>query len=157
MLQLIDNVLSFDPPSRIDDSPCMEMLTAAMTEEKVDVVMEEEAAGSNDPVKPDLLHGIYREEVFNDADNLINDAPSPLNTTQDSQLMRKRRRKRLSKFKTRSKGSRNQEGSKMSAYTYQQKLESRAAKVNATVAIILEEFADYNIDESTPTLSKADQ
>jgi hypothetical protein len=33
MPQLIDNVLSFDPPSRIDDSPCMETLTATMTEE----------------------------------------------------------------------------------------------------------------------------
>jgi hypothetical protein len=79
MLQLIDNVLSFDPPSRIDDSPCMETLTATMTEENVNSVMEEDAADSNDSVEPDVLHGIYGEEVFNNAEDLINDAPSHLN------------------------------------------------------------------------------
>jgi hypothetical protein len=47
--------------------------------------------------------------------------------------------------------------SKPSAYTYQQKFKPRAAKDNAAIAIVSEESADYNIDESTPTLSNVDQ
>jgi hypothetical protein len=65
--------------------------------------MEEDAADSDDPVEPDLLHGIYGEEVFNNAGDLRDDASSPLNTTQDTQLKQKRRRKRLSKFEKRSR------------------------------------------------------
>ncbi len=84
MLQLIDNVLPCDPPSRINGSPGMEMLTATMTKE--DVAMEEDAADSDDPVEPDVLQDIYKEEVSNEADDLIDDAPSSSNATQDTQL-----------------------------------------------------------------------
>jgi hypothetical protein len=41
----------------------MGTLTATMTEENI--VMDEDAADSDHPVKPDVLHGIYGEEVFN--------------------------------------------------------------------------------------------
>jgi hypothetical protein len=65
----------------------MEALTETMTEEDIHVVMEEDAANSDDPVEPVLLHGIYREEVFNDVDDLIGDTtPSPSNATQDTPL-----------------------------------------------------------------------
>ncbi len=97
----------------------METLTTTITEENVDILMEEDAADSNDPVKPDVLHGIYGEEVFNNADDMFIDAPSPSNATQDTQLKHKRRRKRLPKFEKRSKGSRKQKGSNKANYTYQ--------------------------------------
>ena len=44
---------------------------------------DEDAVDSNDSLKSSaLLHEIYEEEVFNKADNLIEDHPSLPNTTQ---------------------------------------------------------------------------
>jgi hypothetical protein len=61
-LQLMDNVLSFDPHSRIDDSPGMETLTATVTER--DVVMEQDVADFNDTLQSNVLHDIYAVEVL---------------------------------------------------------------------------------------------
>ncbi len=81
--QLIDNVLSFDPSLRIDDSPGMATLTTTMTDGYVVVEEDEDAGDCNDTLESSVfLHEIYGEQVFNKADDLIEDAPSLLNATQ---------------------------------------------------------------------------
>ena len=60
----------------------MATLTTTMTDGDVVVEEDEDAGNSNDTLKSsELLDEIYGEEVFNKADNLIDDAPSLLNAT----------------------------------------------------------------------------
>ncbi len=69
------------------------MLTATMTDSDVVVEEDEDAGNSNDTLESsELLHEIYGEQVFNEADNLINDAPSLPNATQGTPLRQMRRR-----------------------------------------------------------------
>ena len=77
--QLIDNVLSFNPPLMIDDSPGMATLA------DMDVVMEEDedAGDSTDTLESCvlLLHEICGDDVINKADDLTEDAPPLPNAT----------------------------------------------------------------------------
>ncbi len=59
--QLIDNVLSYDPPSRIDDSPGMATLTAIMTDCDIVVEEDEDAGNSSNTLESnELFHEICR-------------------------------------------------------------------------------------------------
>jgi hypothetical protein len=130
-----------------------------MTDRDVVVAEGEDASDSNDTLESSaLLHDIYREEVFNKVDNLIEDAPTSLpNTTQGTQLRQKWRRKGSQKIEIRS-NSWKQKGSKRGDSTYQPKCKSRAAKVNAKVAIIFNSsYTNSKTNEEAPTLSEADQ
>jgi hypothetical protein len=87
------------------------------------VVKEEEDSGdSNGTLKSSvLLHEIYGEEVFNKADDLIDDAPSLPNATQGTPMKKKMRRpgSRQPHFKRKSKGIMK------GHYTYQPKATPR--------------------------------
>jgi hypothetical protein len=68
-------------------------LTATMTDGDVVVEEDEDAGNSNNTLESsELMHEIYGEEVFNKADNLIDNASSLLNATQGIPLTQKRRR-----------------------------------------------------------------
>jgi hypothetical protein len=73
------------------------------------------------------MHEIYGEEVFNKADDLIEDSPSFLNAARGKKVKR-RRKKGSSAF-------RPIKGCKKVDYTYKPKSEPQAAKVNAAVSI----------------------
>ena len=126
-----------------------------MTDGYIVVEEDEDSGDSHDTLESSvLLHEIYGEEVFNKADDLIDDAPSLPNATQGTPLKKKRRRpgSRQLKFKRKPKGR------KKSDYTYQPKAKPRAAKVNAATAIVSNSsHADSKTDVEAPTLSSADQ
>ncbi len=68
-------------------------LTTTMTDGDVVVEEDEDAGNSNDTLESsELLHEIHGEEVFNKADDLIDDAPSLANATQGTSLRQMRRR-----------------------------------------------------------------
>jgi len=120
------------------------------------VVEEDEDSGdSNDTLESSvLLHEIYWEEVFNEADNLIDDDPSLPYATQGTPLKKKRRRpgSRQPKFKRKPKGR------KKGDYTCQPKAKPRASKVNAATTIISNSsHTDSETDVEGPNLSSADQ
>ena len=71
-----------------------------MTGGEVVVVEEEDAGDSNNTLESGvlLLHEIYGDDVFNKADNLIEDAPPLPNATQGTQFRQKRRRKGSQNF-----------------------------------------------------------
>jgi hypothetical protein len=78
-----------------------------MTDGYIVVEEDEDLGDSNDTLESSvLLHEIYGEEVFNKADDLIDDAPSLPNATQGTPLKKKRRRlgSRQLKFKRNPKG-----------------------------------------------------
>jgi hypothetical protein len=117
--QLIDNVLSYDQPSRINDSPGMATLTTTMTDSDVVVEEEEDAGNSNNTLESsELLHEIYGDEVFNKANNLIVDAPSLLNSTQGIPLRQKRRRLESWKISEKRSNVRKQKEWMKGDYTY---------------------------------------
>ena len=104
-----------------------------MTDGYIVVEEDEDSVDSNKTLESSvLLHDIYGEEVFNEAADLIDDAPSLTNTTQGTPLKEKRRRpgSRQPKLKRKPKGRMKGD------YTYQPKAQPRAAKVNATTAIV---------------------
>jgi phage terminase small subunit len=153
MQQLINRLLSYDPTSGID--PLTEATMGAKM--NADVASCEDAANSSgdnvDEPNALALEGIYGEEVFNDADDLIDDDPTPTETTQEPPSKRRRRRKRVPKFQTRHKDGKSK-GKMKSAYTYQKQLKPRAAKVNAAIAIESEEqTTDSNNDDESNALS----
>jgi hypothetical protein len=80
----------------------MATLTATMTDGDVMVDEDEDASDSNQLsnllVYCCMRSTGYREEVYNEADNLIEDAPSLPNTSQGTSLRQKRRRKGSQKF-----------------------------------------------------------
>ena len=101
--QLIDNVLSFDLTLRIDDRhpipPTACNIASAggggqtMTDGYIVVEEDEDSGDSNKTLESSvLLHEIYGGKVFNETDNLIDDAPSLSNATQGTPSKKKRRR-----------------------------------------------------------------
>ncbi len=71
----------------------MATLTATMTDGDVVAEEDEDAGNSKETLEfSEFLHEIYREEVFNKADNLIDNAPSLPKGTQGRPLRQKRRR-----------------------------------------------------------------
>jgi hypothetical protein len=71
----------------------MATLTAAITDGDVVVEEDEDTGNSNNTLESsELLHEIYKEEVFNKVDNLTNNAPFLPNATQGAPLRQMRRR-----------------------------------------------------------------
>ena len=161
MQLLIDDVLSYEPPLRVYNSTGMATLKLKMRDEdtsmedmkNADVAAEEvNTRDTNDTLTSNVLCKIYKEEVFNKADDLIEDSPSIPNAT-PGKKMRPRRRKGSSKFKPARKG--RWKGSS----TYQPKGNPRAAKVNAAVSISNSLHTDFKTDEDqeTPPLSQEEE
>ncbi len=72
------------------------MSTAIMTDKDVVVEEDEDVGSCNDTLESSvLLHEINGEEVFNKADDLIEDAPSLPNATEGKKMMQKRKRRSL--------------------------------------------------------------
>ena len=154
MQQLVNKVLSYNLPSALEIDPFTETMTGVKMIADV-ALCDDVATSSGDIVEPDALalEGIYGEEVFNDADDLIDDDPTPNETMQEPPSKRRRRRKRLSKFQKRHNDGKTK-GKMKSAYTYQKQLKPQAAKVNAAIAIESEEqTTDSNNDDESNTLS----
>ena len=117
-----------------------------------DVASREDASNSSgDYVEPNALalEVIYGEEIFNDADDLIDDDPTPSETTQEPPSKHRRRRKKVLKFQKRHKDGKTK-GKMKSAYAYQKQLKPRAAKVDAAISIESEEqTTDSNNDDES--------
>ncbi len=94
---------------------------------------------------------IYGKEVFNKADDLIEDSPSLPYAPKGNKMMQRRKRG-SSKFR-RSVGGRISKGGMKGNYTYKPKGKPQEAKVNAAVSI----SSSTSANEVTPTLSEADQ
>ena len=149
MQQLIDDVLSYEPPLWVYNSTGTAMLTLKMRDEdtstddmkNADIAAEEaNTRDTNDTLPSNVLCKIYGEEVFNKADNLIEDSLSIPNATLGKK-MRPRQKKGSSKFTPARKG-RMKDG-----YTYQSKGNPQAAKVNAAVSILDSSHTDSKTDE----------
>jgi hypothetical protein len=158
MLQLIDDVLSYKPPLRIDDSTGIATLTLKTTnkdtstkdEKNADVAKEEaNTTDNNDTLASNQLHKIYGEEVFNKADDLIEDSPSIPNAARGKKVKR-RRKKGSSKF-------RPIKGCKKGDYTYKPKNKPRVVKVNAAVSISDSSSTAGTDEEPEDPLSQAEE
>ena len=95
MQQLIDDVSSYQPPLRVDNSTRTATLTLKMKDEdtstedmkNADVSAEEaNTRDTNDTLTSNVVCKIYGEEVFNKADNLIGDSPSIPNATSGKKM-----------------------------------------------------------------------